>query len=324
MILAILENAGQKLPKGTLCTIQAALEAKKQHGYAQAIGLVIGGPDAAQAAASAAGYGLDQVCYVADSALDQYLALPYAAAAAAAIAELKPELVLALASSRGKDLLPRIAQPLEAGQASDVIGFLADKVYRRPMYAGNVIADVKINSTVHVVSVRASAFAAAATSSSSAPVRELKVALPSTSSAQSFVSFETVKSERPELTEAEIVVSGGRALKSSENFQTLIAPLADALGAAVGASRAAVDSGYAPNDWQVGQTGKIVAPSLYLAVGISGAIQHLAGMKDSKFIAAVNKDPEAPIFEIADYGLVADLFEAVPALTAEIKRVKGG
>lgn len=323
MIVAILENAGPKLPKGALCTIRAALDAKKEHARGRAVGLVIGGADAAQAAQAAARFGLDEVCFIADPALENYLALPYAAAAAAAFAELKPGLIIALASSRGRDLLPRLAQPLDAGQASDVIGFLPEMIYRRPMYAGNVIADVKINSSVHAVSIRASAFPAAADTGVAAPLREIKVSA-AANPAQSFVSFETVKSERPELTEAEIVVSGGRALKSAENFQSLIAPLADSLGAAVGASRAAVDSGYAPNDWQVGQTGKIVAPSLYMAVGISGAIQHLAGMKDSKVIAAVNKDPEAPIFEVADYGLVADLFEAVPQLTAEIKKVKGG
>ena len=234
----------------------------------------------------------------------------------------QPTLIMGVASSRGKDLFPRVAQLFDAGQASDCIAVLPDKRFRRPMYAGNVLAEVEILSPVSVVTIRPSAFSPAEKSGAASPVREIAIS-PTAEDRMGFVSFDFVKNERPELTEAEIVVSGGRALKSAETFQQVILPLADSLGAAVGASRAAVDSGYAPNDWQVGQTGKVVAPKLYVAVGISGAIQHLAGMKDSKVIVAINKDADAPIFEVADYGLVADLFETVPPLTEAINKARG-
>ncbi len=322
MIVAYLENFEEKLPKGALVTIAAALQAKRHHGYGKAVGILIGGAGTESAANEAAKYGLDEVVFVKSDALRQYLAVPYTLALKGVIEQLSPRLVIALGSTRGKDLMPRIAELLQAGQASDVMAFTENQGFRRPMYAGNVIAEVEITTEKKVATLRGTAFEPASVTGATAPVRELKVDLGGTFS-QEFVAFDTVKSERPELTEAAIVVSGGRAMKSAENFQTYIAPLADALGAAIGASRAAVDSGYAPNDWQVGQTGKVVAPSLYVAVGISGAIQHLAGMKDSKVIAAINKDPDAPIFEVADYGLVADLYQAVPELTAEIKRVKG-
>ena len=318
MILAYLENDGGRLPKGALVTINAALQAKAAHGYPKVVGLLIGDAEISSAAKEAAHYGLDEVVYIQNSALAPYLAVPFSEACFSAVEQLNPTLVLALASARGKDLFPRVAQRMGAGQASDVIEFLPAGQFRRPMYAGNVIATVEIVSPRKVVTIRGSAFEPAPKGGEGV-VREIQA--PTLSSAmQQFVSFDTVKSARPDLTEAEIVVSGGRAMKSAENFEKYIAPLADSLGAAIGASRAAVDSGYAPNDWQVGQTGKVVAPRLYVAVGISGAIQHLAGMKDSKFIVAINKDSEAPIFEVADYGLVADLYEVVPALTEEIKK----
>lgn len=320
-ILVYLEHHGSDLPKGSLSALRAALEIKAKHGYGKAVGLLIGGAEVADAANAAAAYGLDEICYIQSDTLKTYLALNYEAAFKAVIAELNPTAIVALSTSRGKDLLPRIAQALEAGQASDILNVLDGGVFKRPMYAGNVIAEVEITTAKKVVTVRGSAFNPADQSSAKSPVRALTVNV-SPATGQEFVAFDTVKSERPELTEASIVVSGGRALKSAENFEKYIAPLADALGAAIGASRAAVDSGYAPNDWQVGQTGKIVAPSLYVAVGISGAIQHLAGMKDSKVIVAINTDAEAPIFEVADYGLVADLYEAVPQLTEEIKKAK--
>lgn len=319
MILAYLENDGGRLPKGALVTIGAALKAKAAHGYSKVIGLLIGGSDVSTAAGEAAKYGLDEVVCIKHDFLQQYLAVPFAEALCGAVQELGPRMIVGLASARGKDLFPRIAQLTGAGQASDVIEFLPAGQFKRPMYAGNVIATIEITTEKRVVTVRGSAFDPAHFSGSICSVRDLAASL-SGGSSQQFVAFDTVKSERPDLTEAEIVVSGGRAMKSAENFEKYIAPLADSLGAAIGASRAAVDSGYAPNDWQVGQTGKVVAPQLYIAVGISGAIQHLAGMKDSKVIVAINKDSEAPIFEVADYGLVADLYEVLPALTAEIRK----
>lgn len=225
--------------------------------------------------------------------------------------------ILVPATAFGKNLLPRLAALLDTQMVSDVIEILSPDTFKRPVYAGNAIGTFQSSDTIKLLSVRTTAFDAAPLSGGSASIEALDTSSVASSSLSQFVGAELTKSARPELTAAKIIVSGGRALGSSENF-AIIDKLADKLGAAVGASRAAVDAGYAPNDYQVGQTGKIVAPSLYVAVGISGAIQHLAGMKDSKIIVAINKDPDAPIFQVADYGLVADLFEAVPALTEKL------
>jgi len=225
--------------------------------------------------------------------------------------------ILAPATAFGKNLLPRIAALLDTQMLSDVIEIISPDTFKRPVYAGNAIATFQSSDTIKLLSVRTTAFDAVVTSGGSAVVENLDASSIQPSVKSKFVKAELTKSARPELTAAKIIVSGGRAVGSAENF-SIIDKLADKLGAAVGASRAAVDAGYAPNDYQVGQTGKIVAPSLYVAVGISGAIQHLAGMKDSKIIVAINKDPEAPIFQVADYGLVADLFEAVPQLTEKL------
>ena len=223
--------------------------------------------------------------------------------------------VFIAATTTGKNIAPRIAAKLDVMQLSEIVGIVDASTFVRPIYAGNAILTVKSSDAKKVITVRGTAFPAAA-EGGSASVED--VAAPAGPFKSEFVSEEMVKSDRPELTAAKRVVSGGRALGSSDKFKEVIIPLADKLGAAVGASRAAVDAGYAPNDYQVGQTGKIVAPELYIAVGISGAIQHLAGMKDSKIIVAINKDEEAPIFQVADYGLVADLFVAVPELTKAI------
>ena len=227
--------------------------------------------------------------------------------------------LMAPATTTGKNIMPRVAALLDVMQISDVTKVVAPDTFERPIYAGNAVQTVRSSEQKRVITVRTAAFQATG-AGGSAPIEPVTaVADPGLSG---FVGEELSKSERPELTSAKIIISGGRAMQNRENFTKYIEPVADKLGAAIGASRAAVDAGYAPNDWQVGQTGKVVAPDLYIAVGISGAIQHLAGMKDSKVIVAINKDEEAPIFQVADYGLVADLYQALPELAAELDKVK--
>jgi electron transfer flavoprotein alpha subunit len=225
--------------------------------------------------------------------------------------------IVAAATTGGKNFMPRVAAKLDVMQISDIVKVDAPDTFERPIYAGNAIQTVKSSDAKKVITVRIAAFKATGEGGSATVENATAAKDPGVSS---FVGEELSKSDRPELTSAKIIISGGRAMQSRENFTKYIEPVADKLGAAVGASRAAVDAGYAPNDWQVGQTGKVVAPELYIAVGISGAIQHLAGMKDSKVIVAINKDEEAPIFQVADYGLVADLYQALPELTAELDK----
>jgi electron transfer flavoprotein alpha subunit len=228
--------------------------------------------------------------------------------------------IVAPATTNGKNVMPRVAALLDVMQISEITKVIAPDTFERPIYAGNAIQTVKSGDAKKIITVRTSTFQPAG-HGGSAPVENVQAA--ADPGLSSFVGEELSKSDRPELTSAKIIISGGRAMQSRENFAKYIEPVADKLGAAMGASRAAVDAGYAPNDWQVGQTGKVVAPELYIAVGISGAIQHLAGMKDSKVIVAINKDEEAPIFQVADYGLVADLYQALPELAAELAKVKG-
>jgi len=240
---------------------------------------------------------------------------------AALIVALAPpyETIMAAATTTGKNIMPRVAALLDVMQLSDVTKVVPPDTFERPIYAGNAIQIVRSHDAKKVITVRTAAFQATGEGSAAAPIEPAAAA--ADPGISGFVGEELSKSERPELTSAKIIISGGRAMQSRDNFTKYIEPVADKLGAAVGASRAAVDAGYAPNDWQVGQTGKVVAPSLYIAVGISGAIQHLAGMKDSKVIVAINKDEEAPIFQVADYGLVADLYQALPELAKELDKL---
>jgi len=319
-ILVVAEILEGDLRKNTLSAVRFAADAASATGGAYDIVVVGDGADAA--ADTAAKYGARKVLKA--QVEGGYAAEKIAATVAKAAQDGGYKIVTATAGTTGKDLMPRVAAKLEAGVASDIASFEAngdDFVYRRAMYAGNVFGFATVHSDVEVVTVRQTEFEAAEEAGSASPVEAVDVVEDPAAERVEFVSLEMQKSERPDLTEADIVVSGGRALKSSENFDNGLVPLVDALGAAMGASRAACDAGYVPNDLQVGQTGKVVAPKLYIAVGISGAIQHLAGMKGSKTIVAINKDKEAPIAQVADYFLVADLFDAVPALTEEIKKL---
>lgn len=319
-VLVIAEYQGDRFPKTTLVAVNAGLElAGKRGGRCLA---VVAGTEVGALASELAKYGVAKVIALENSALKNYLADAWADAIAALVRKLAAEYVVATATAMGKDLMPRIAARLEAPMASDVVAIGDDNTLIRPMYAGNALATIEMDGPVKVVTVRATAFDAAQPAGSTAAVENIPAELGPAALKMQFVAFNQTKSDRPQLTEARIVVSGGRGLRSGENFKTVLEPLVDELGAAMGASRAAVDAGFVPNDLQVGQTGKVVAPELYVAVGISGAIQHLAGMKDSKTIVAVNKDPDAPIFTVADYGLVADLFKAVPEMVDELKKLK--
>ncbi|HEY7844649.1 MAG TPA: FAD-binding protein [Bradyrhizobium sp.] len=281
--------------------------------------LVAGGGQGTKAAAEAAAKlaGVKKVLVAEGASYEHDLAEPLAAL----IVVLAPgyDAFVAPATSRFKNVMPRVAALLDVMQVSEIIKVVSPDTFERPIYAGNAIQTVKSKDAKKVITVRTSTFQATAAGDAAAPVENAASA--DDPGLSSFVGEEVAKSDRPELTSAKIIVSGGRAMQSRENFAKYIEPLADKLGAGVGASRAAVDAGYAPNDWQVGQTGKVVAPELYVAVGISGAIQHLAGMKDSKVIVAINKDEDAPIFQVADYGLVADLYQAVPELTEALSKL---
>jgi electron transfer flavoprotein alpha subunit len=307
-VLVIAEHDNQSLNAAT----RGAVTAAKMMD--QDVHVLVAGQNAASVAkAVSALHGVAKVLqadgpshaeHLAESLADQILAIARNYSA-----------VLLPATTTGKNVAPRVAAMLDVAQISDITKVVSPDVFERPIYAGNVMATVQALDPIKVITVRATSFEVAG-DGGAAPIESIDCVAPSTKSR--FVGQELSKSDRPELASAKVVVSGGRGLGSAENYQSVLSPLADKLGAAMGASRAAVDAGYAPNDYQVGQTGKVVAPQLYIAVGMSGAIQHLAGMKDSKVIVAINKDPDAPIFSVADYGLVADLFEAVPELVGKL------
>ena len=306
--LVLAEHDNATLRPATLNTIAAAAKTSGEVTM-----LVAGAGCAAMAQTAAQAAGVAKVLLAEAPHLAEQLAENVAAQVVAVAGGFTH--ILAPATAHGKNVAPRVAAKLDVAQISDIVGVESSDTFTRPIYAGNAIATVQSADAVKVITVRTTGFDAVAGTGGAAPIENVAAVPDSGTSA--FVGREIARSDRPELTAAKVVVSGGRGMGSAENFH-LLEPLADRLGAALGASRAAVDAGYAPNDWQVGQTGKIVAPQLYIAVGISGAIQHLAGMKDSKVIVAINKDEEAPIFGVADYGLVADLFTAVPELVKEL------
>jgi electron transfer flavoprotein alpha subunit len=307
--LVIAEHDNASIKGATLNTVSAAAQCGGD------VHVLVAGSNAAAAAAQAATIaGVTKVLHADGAGFAHGLAENVAAQVLAIAANYSHILFAATAS--GKNIAPRVAAKLDVGQVSDITKVVSADTFERPIYAGNAIATVQSTDATKVLTVRTTGFDPAAATGGKASVES--VAAAATGDRSAYVGSEIAKNDRPELTAAKIIVSGGRALGSSEKFNEIMTPLADKLGAAIGASRAAVDAGYAPNDLQVGQTGKIVAPQLYIACGISGAIQHLAGMKDSKVIVAINKDPEAPIFSVADYGLEADLFVAVPALTAAL------
>ena len=309
-ILVFAEHDNKALKKASLSTVAAA---QKIGGE---IHLLVAGHECAEAAKAASQVaGVAKVLHADAPQLDDEIA-ENVAALMVGLAKGYSHL-LAPATSNGKNVMPRVAALLDVQQVSEIIAVDSPDTFQRPIYAGNAIATVQSADPIKVITVRATGFDAVEASGGGAPVE--KVEAPADSGLSSFVGREVSKSERPELTSARVVVSGGRGMGSGDNFK-LLEPLADKLGAAMGASRAAVDAGFVPNDWQVGQTGKIVAPELYIAVGISGAIQHLAGMKDSRVIVAVNKDEEAPIFSVADYGIVGDLFQVVPQRGEELNK----
>jgi len=309
--LLLAEHDGKVLKDAT----HKALTAAKALGADMHV-LVAGKACRPVAEAAAALDGAKKVLLADGAAYEHMLAEPLAAL----LVSLAPsyDALVAPATTSGKNIMPRVAALLDVMQVSDIVKVIAPDTFERLIYAGNAVQTVRSRDKIKVITVRTSTFQATGLSGTALVEEIVGAADPGISA---FVAEELSKSERPELTSAKIIISGGRAMQSRENFAKYIEPVADKLGAAVGASRAAVDAGYAPNDWQVGQTGKVVAPELYIAVGISGAIQHLAGMKDSKIIVAINKDADAPIFQVADYGLVADLYQALPELAAELGKL---
>jgi len=309
--LVLAEHDNKSIRKATLNAVAAA---QKIGGD---IHVLVAGQQAGEAAKAAAQIaGVAKVLHADAPQLGEFLA-ENVAALIVSLAKGYSH-ILTPATSTGKNVMPRAAALLDVQQISDICAVESADTFVRPIYAGNALATVKSKDPIKVITVRTTAFDAVAASGGSAKIET--VAAPADAGLSAFVGREVSKSERPELTAAKIIVSGGRGMGSGENFTKVLEPLADKLGAAMGASRAAVDAGFVPNDWQVGQTGKIVAPDLYIAVGISGAIQHLAGMKDSRVIVAINKDEEAPIFQVADYGLVGDLFQLVPTVVEELKK----
>ena len=309
--LLLAEVHGGKLNDATAKALTAAV------ALGAPVHVLVAGQGADAAAAEAAKLaGVDKVLLADEAAYGHQMAEPTAALIVGLAAGY--DAIVAPATVSAKNIMPRVAALLDVMQVSEITAVVSPDTYERPIYAGNAIQTVQSKDAKKVITVRTASFKATGEGGAAAVEKISAAADPGVSS---FVSEALAKSDRPELASAKIIVSGGRAMQSAENFKKYIEPVADRLGAAVGASRAAVDAGYAPNDWQVGQTGKVVAPDLYVAVGISGAIQHLAGMKDSKVIVAINKDEEAPIFQVADYGLVADLFQAIPELEQELQKV---
>lgn len=308
--LLLAELAGNTLAPATAKAVSAAKDLGGD------VHILVAGSDVGSAAESAAKLAGVSKVLVADA---PQLANGLAEEVAAVILSIAKDYsaIVAAATAFGKNVLPRVAAKLDVMQISDITKVVSPDTFERPIYAGNAIQTVQSPEAVKVITVRTAAFAAAAEGGSAAIE---KISAPAAVGVSTFEKAELTESDRPELTSAKIIISGGRGMGNGENFTKYIEPIADRLGAAMGASRAAVDAGFVPNDWQVGQTGKVVAPDLYIAVGISGAIQHLAGMKDSKVIVAINKDGDAPIFQVADYGLVADLFQALPELDAELQK----
>ncbi len=310
-VLVLAEHDNKSIRKATLNAVAAA---QKLGGE---LHVLVAGQQAGEAAKAAAQIaGVTKVLHADAPHLGEFIA-ENVASLVASLAKSYSH-ILSAATSNGKNIMPRAAALLDSQQISEIVAVEGADTFVRPIYAGNALATVKSKDAIKFITVRTTAFDAVPATGGSAAIEQIQA--PADTGLSSFVGREVSKSERPELTAAKIIVSGGRGMGSGDNFKKVLEPLADKLGAAMGASRAAVDAGFVPNDWQVGQTGKIVAPDLYIAVGISGAIQHLAGMKDSRVIVAINKDEEAPIFQVADYGLVGDLFQVVPNVVEELKK----
>jgi electron transfer flavoprotein alpha subunit len=316
-VLVVAEHQGGNLRSATLPTINFGKQAADLLGGELHVVVLGHGIDAI--VEDVANYGADKVHYADDASLEEYLAETFAPVIAQVAESVDAEIVAAASSAQGTDFLPRVAAALDAGMVTNAIDVWDEGgtlQFKRPMLSGSVLEIVEVATPRKVAGVRTTDFDDAPAADSASPIEKVDVS--ADAGGAEFVELELVKSERPELTDADVVISGGRGLKSAEAFE-MLEELADLFGGAVGASRAAVDSGYAPTDWQIGQTGKVVAPNLYVAIAISGAIQHLSGMKGSKTIVAINKDPEAPIFQVADYGIVDDAFKVVPELTEKLK-----